>query len=352
MSLFAGLSPGLEIALGLDLGASRWRALWRTDTLHELEGESGDFESLQHLLAHIFTIMKCIPVSMNLAMPGTYAGGEFTFTNLAYPPVTKEGLLQEIFGDLDLATIEFDNDLKAAREGAVVIERSKLKQLRAGVPDPLRNLCTLTTSTGTNWSSGDAREGGHIRLGVPADETELIELIKYASERLGAPASAENLVGGAEGPEWIAKYLIDRDMNDGRHLSDRQRRLKHSLLTAMERAQRSENGCGRLMTEGALDGDPFWMEVAALWGKLLACFLHTIVTTDVVGELIIQGPLLNGTEDFAEWLFKMRPFKRLLFEPGMKMDKITRDLVIYLVPEGVKLGVIGAFTQASRRLSE
>jgi len=298
---------------------------------------TGDHASLHSLLATDFVIRRFIPEVAVLALPGSWehdpeTGRHFTFTNLGWQPVTEADLAST----LGIGQVKIINDLQAALLGARCVNRTRLTPLKQGSGAwEGRNLGAATFSTGYNRSTGTrtgalplGREEGHVRLATdPGSEAARLIAYHYLIDR--KPLSTENLISGGQGIYNIVAYLMER----GERADER---------TMVEIMATDAHKFGELMTPGALAGDKFWVRVANIYGELLGYALHEYVTGELIGELFLQGSVLNGTPGFAEWLFDNTRVLELLVSAGMEKEHLGREVQIWGVPEAVNMAALGA----------
>jgi glucokinase len=326
-----------DVACGVDIGGSRWRSLM---TNGKLKSGSTSASSLEALLDHVFSLEGIRPTAAVLCLEGTATPNGHKFTKLPWPPV----VIEELKSNLGLAFLEIINDMQGAALGLGAIRRESLTRIKPGREASAgRHHAVLTLSTGLNWTTirpGDAtlplaREQGHVRLGLPVDDTTIMELVEFVSSTLNAPASIEDLLSGARGVDLIAQFLLGSASAPG-----------EDVRAAMAANRKARKDNAPMMSAGALGGDSFWAEVAKLYGRVLGYLINQIVVGELVGKLFIQGSVLNGTPGFARWLVANTALLETAASVGMEKSWIAEAVEIYCVPNEVNLAVIGAEQRA------
>jgi glucokinase len=329
-----------DIGYGLDQGATnrRFCATGRECKV----GPSDIFGSLEEALDDDFSALGFRPCAAVLALPGTYdRTGRLAFTNLTWPSVTVEELSVRYGG----IKFELVNDMQAALLGATCVDRDQLVLLKQGNPHPSRHRSVLTLSSGVNWTSGPAgldlqmaREAGHTRLALTGPITKLVE---WVSKHIGASASIENLLSGNQGVGNIVEFLLSEGHPSLDGILD-----FVAVAKEIQYARRRGVTVSELMTAGALQGHPFWVATARIYAELLGYLVNEIVVGDLVGELLIQGPVLNGTPGFAEWVFAKPEFQAAMVSHGMEKSFIADDVTVYGVPTDIPMATLGAECRA------
>lgn len=329
--------PARDVGFGLDLGGTQWRCCCDG---HTEAGKTDEWTSLEGLLDAIFATQKFIPAQLVLALPAAYKDGRLVFTNLDWPSVTE----RELEGRYGVG-VEVINDMQAAQLGAQAIDRKQLNLLVGGKPHPSRHLTVLTLSTGVNWATGLrdgllalAREQGHVRLVIPS-ETFAADYVAWLEEILDRAVSIEDALGGKSGVDRIVDYLV---INTASKFNTDEWKL---VLK-----QRYAGGDSAPLMAKLAKSVTFWEEVASIYGGLLGVVLGQIVVGELVGELVIQGSVFNGTPGFAKWLIEKTRLSEFLVSKGMKQAHVAEEVTIYGVPQDVHLGALGAESRAQAKL--
>jgi glucokinase len=176
--------------------------------VREASFHSGDFRSLEALVAH-FLDGEARPIrAAAFGVAGPVIGGSARITNLPWQ-VSAARLARTI----RCPTVRLLNDLESTAYGALFVQRSELLELNPGAPGP-GNRAVIAAGTGLGqallcWDGArfipSATEGGHADFG-PGDDRD-VGLLQFLRGEYGR-VSWERVVSGP-GLHNIFRYLDD-----------------------------------------------------------------------------------------------------------------------------------------------